>query len=79
MAKKSATELFEQYYKTLIYLLPMKDATFMDELLEHDLLTGDLKIKLESFTVQNQRSSYFLDNVIKPELAIGNSRIFLLL
>ena len=77
MAKKSATELFEQYYKALIYSLPMKDATFMDELLEHDLLTGDLKIKLELFTVQNQRSSYFLDNVIKPELAVGNSRSFI--
>ena len=76
MAKKLATELFEQYYKTLIYLLPMKDATFIDELLENDLLTGDLKIKLESLAVHNQRASYFLDYVIKPELAVGNSRCF---
>ena len=76
MAKKLATELFEQYYKALIYSLPMKDATFMDELLENDLLTGDLKIKLESFVVHNQRASYFLDYVIKPGVAVGNSRCF---
>ena len=76
MPKKSATELFEQYYKILIYSLPMKDATFMDELLANDLLTGDSKIELESLTVHNQRTSYFLDHVIKPELAVGNSRCF---
>ena len=63
MAKKSATELFERYYKILIYSLPMKDATFIDELLANDLLTGDSKLKLESHTVLNQRASYFLDNV----------------
>ena len=76
MAKKSATELFEQYHKTLIYSLPMKDATFIDELLANDLLTGDSKIKLELLAVLNQRASYFLDHVIKPELAVGNSRCF---
>ena len=76
MAQSSATELFEQYYKTLIYVLPMKDATFMDELLGNGLLTGDVKIKLDSLTVLNQRASYFLDSVIKPELAIGRSRSF---
>ena len=79
MAKKSATQLFEQYYKTLIYSLPMKDGAFMDELLTNDLLTGDSKIKLESLAVHNQRASYFLDNVIKPELAVGNSRSFVCL
>ena len=76
MAKKSATELFEQYHKILIYSLPMKDATFIDELLANDLLTGDSKIKLESLAVHNQRASYFLENVIKPKLAVGNSRSF---
>ena len=76
MAKRSATELFEHYHKTLAYLLPINDVTFMDGLLEHDLLSGDLKIKLESLSVHNQRASYFLNNVIKPGLAVGNNKSF---
>ena len=76
MAKRSASELFENYYIALIYLLPMKDASFVDDLLKYDLLPGDLKIRLASLTMNNQRASYFLDNVIKPGLAVGNSRCF---
>ena len=74
MAKRSAAELFEQYYTALVYLLPIKDDDFMSELHKHDLLPGDLRSILESLTAHNQRSSYFLDNVIKPALAVGNSR-----
>ena len=76
MAKKSATELFERYYTGLVFLLPVKDATFMDELLKYDILPENVKFKLESLTVHKQRSSYFLDNVIKPGLAVGNTRRF---
>ena len=76
MAKRSAAELFEHYYSALVYLLPIKDTDFTDELLKHDLLPGDLKIKLDSLTLHNERSSYFLDTVVKPELAVGNRRCF---
>ena len=76
MAKRSATELFDHYYTTLVYLLPIKDDDFMDELLKHGLLPGDVKSKLESLTVNYERSSYFLDSVIKPDLAVGSSRCF---
>ena len=76
MAKRSATELFEHYYTGLVFSLPVKDATFMDELLKYDLLPENVKFKLESLTVHKQRSSYFLDNVIKPGLAVGNSKHF---
>ena len=76
MAKRSAAELFERYYRALVYSLPIKDTDFLDKLPEHDLLPGDLKIKLESLTVHNERSSYFLDSVIKPGLAVGDSRCF---
>lgn len=76
MAKRSATELFEHYYTVLVYSLPIKDVDFIDELLKHDLLPGGVKSKLESLTVHKQRSSYFLDNVIKPGLAVGNSSRF---
>ena len=76
MAKNSAAELFERYYTALVYSLPIKDTDFLDELLKHDLLPGDLKTKLESLTLHNQRSSYFLDNMINVGLAVGDSRCF---
>ena len=76
MAKRSATELFERYYTGLVFSLPIKDADFMDELLTHGLLRADVKSKLESLTVHYERSSYFLDNIIKPGLAVGNTRCF---
>ena len=76
MAKRSTTELFEQYHPILVYLLPVKDTDFIDKLLEHELLSEDVKSKLESLTVPYEGSSYLLDNVIKPGLAVGNSRCF---
>ena len=76
MAKRSATELFEHYYTVLVFSLPIKDADFMDELLKNDLLPEDVKSKVELLTVHSETSSYFLDNVIKPGLAVGNSRCF---
>ena len=76
MAKRSPTKLFEHYYTTLVYLLPMKDATFLDELSKHDLLPEDIKNKLEPLTEHNQRASCFLDSVIKSGLATSNSGCF---
>ena len=76
MAKRSAAELFDHYYTALVYSLPIKDTDFIDKLLEHNLLPRDVKFKLEPLAVLNARSSYFLDNVIKPELAVGNIRCF---
>lgn len=74
MAKRSATELFMQYYTALVYSLPIKDVDFIDELLKYDLLPKDVKIVLESLTVHYEQSSYFLDHVIKQ-----NNRCFLTL
>ena len=76
MAKRSAIKLFDSYYTALVFLLPIKDIDFIDELVKHDLLPGELKIKLEQLTSHDERSSYFLDNVIKPGLVVDNIRCF---
>ena len=76
IAKRSAVELFEYYYTVLGYSLPIKDTDILDKLYKHDLLPGDLKIKLETLTEHYERSSYFLDNVIKPGLAVGDRNCF---
>ena len=76
MAGISINELFEHYYTALVHSLPIKDTDFLDELFKHDLLPGDVKIKLESLTVHYKRSSYFLDNVIKPLVVVGDRKGF---
>ena len=60
----------------LVFSLPIKDADFLDKLHQHHILPGDIKSKLELLSVYNERSSYFLDNVIRPGLAVSNSRCF---
>jgi len=72
MAKRSAVELFEHYYTALVFSLPVKDENFVEELFERILLTEDVKSSLQSLAVCSERASYFLDSVIKPELAVGN-------
>ena len=76
MAKKSALELFEHYYQGLIFSLPMKDNNFMKDLFKNDLLPEDIKHKLEEHPERKDRTSYFLDNVIKARLAVGDKTCF---
>jgi len=66
--KKSATELFDHYYQALVFLLPMKDANFIDELFKHGLIAEDFKPELEKMIARKERASYFLDCIIKPGL-----------
>ena len=76
MARRSALELFEQYYQALIFSLPMKDICFLEDLFEHDLLPEDIKHKLEVYSECNNKTLHFLDYVIKAELAVGDDRCF---
>ena len=76
MAKRSSLELFEHYYQGLIYSLPMKDANFMDHLIKHGLVSIDIRKILEGLSAHKERASYFLDNVIKPKILVGNNTYF---
>ena len=51
----------------------------MDDLTKHDLLTGSFKANLEALSMNKERASYFLDNIIKAELAVGNKTCFVIL
>ena len=76
MAKRSALDLFEYYYQALMFSLPMKDHNFMEDLFKHDLLTGGFKAKLEALSVNKERATCLLDNVIKAGLAVGDKTCF---
>ena len=70
--KRSVTDLFEYYYTTLVYSLPMRDAKFLDDLCSHGLTSEQFKDELKSWTQCNERASHFLDRKIKPGLATGD-------
>ena len=76
MSKRSALELFDHYYQGLIFSLPMKDKNFMKELFKHDLLPEGIKHKLEELPERKDRTSCFLDNIIKAGLVIGDKKYF---
>ena len=63
----SGMELFHHCYQNLVHSLPMENETFITELKKHGLLSEDISTKMVSKT-SVERASYFLDNVIKPDL-----------
>ena len=68
MAKSTAVEVFEHYYQAMVWSLPMRHDSFVKELQKHDLLPTHVKAMLESLRTLKEKASYFLDNVIKPNL-----------
>jgi len=50
----------------------MEDNTFIAKLISEDLLPGDTKSKIESQSISADKASYFLTNVIKRSIEIGN-------
>ena len=64
----SASEILENYYQAIMYSLPMRDDSFLTELHRHNLLPATEKANLVSLSKSTERASYFLDNLIKPEL-----------
>ena len=76
MDKTSPLQLFEQHYQNLVCSLPLKDTDFIEDLSKHDLLPENIKIQLEKQSKHKERASYFLDNVIKPGLIVGDNTCF---
>jgi len=71
MEKSSAVKVFEKYYQAIISSLPMRDPTFLTELQKHTLLSDHNKSVLETLKTSREMASYFVDNIIKPDLGKG--------
>ena len=65
----SVTTLYELNNQALIHYLPMKEQSFLVELRKYDLLPEGIYEEVLSVNERVQRASYFLDKVIKPDLA----------
>ena len=72
----SAKELFEHYNQGLITCLPMKDTAFLDALKNKNLLPDNMRNFLEQLREGVERSSYFLENIIKAGFDNGNGSCF---
>ena len=68
MAKKTVTEVFEHYYQAIVSTLPMKNCSFVANLKAKNLLPSNIEDFLETLSTTTEKSAYFLDNIIKPEL-----------
>ena len=66
-------KIFHQFYDTLVQVLPAEDATFVAKLYSVGLLPGDMKAKMQSYSTQAEKVTYFLDHNIKPKVSTGNN------
>ena len=76
MTKTSAKELFEHYNQGLLVCLPMKDITFLEVLKRNKLLPDEVRNSLEQLNKTTERSSYFLEKIIKTGFDNGNESHF---
>ena len=75
----SARKVFEQYNQGLIACLPMKNIAFLEALKGKNVLSDTLRNSLEQFSNTSERSSYFLENVIKEGFDRGDDSCFTIL
>jgi len=59
---------FETFFETLVSSLPLEDGKFVAALNDHGLLPNDMKALMELMPTREAKTSYYLENLIKPEL-----------
>ena len=73
MAYKAA---YEKYAEELVNVLPMEDSLFVTKLCKHKLLPGNTNSKIESLSTAADKSSYFLNRVVKKALDVNDTYSF---
>ena len=68
-----AKKIFEYYNQGLMACLPMKDRTFLEVLKRNMLLPDEVKNSLEQMDRTIERSSYFLEKMIKARFDKGDN------
>jgi len=71
-----ATEVFKVFYLNLIKQLPMSDSSFTAALCSQNLLPEYLNEQVKSLP-HIGKAENFLDNVIKPAIALGDISSFM--
>ena len=74
---RTAREVFKYYNQGLLACLPMKDSTFLEILKSKSLLPDEVKNSLEQMNRTTERSSYFLEKIIKAGFEKGHDSYFI--
>ena len=72
----SARKLFEQYNQGLIACLPIKNIAFLEALKGKNILPDNVRNSLEQLCNTLEKSSYFLEKVIKEGFDRGDDSCF---
>ena len=73
MAHKAA---YEGYAEELVNGLPMDDSLFVAKLCKQKLLPGNTNSKIEALSTAADKSSYFLNCVVKKALDVNDTSSF---
>ena len=68
--------MYEQFSATLLNSLPMDDASFIEELYSHNLLSDEVKDLMKSQPAQVDMATTFLKHVIEPSVTSGDGSNF---
>ena len=76
VAKTIAKELFKCYNQGLLACLPMKDSAFLEVLNRNKVISDEVRNSLKQMDKRTERSSHFLDKIIKAGFDNGNDLPF---
>lgn len=66
--EETAKNVYKNFYRTLVNILPMEDAEFQAQLVKHHLLPLNLKDRVSAKPTRRDKAMYFLDNAISNYL-----------
>ena len=69
-------DVFKKYYSELTKVLPMIINNLVTKLYSDKLLSGDHKGRIDSMPIDEEKTEYFLNKVIKPGLEIKYTKLF---
>ena len=72
----STSGVFQQFYVTLVTILPMDDPVFLGKLFACNLLPLNLKQKIMAEKTRANKATCFLDDRINTDVSIGNPTSF---
>ena len=67
-------KVYKKYMEKLVTVLPMDDVLFTTKLSANNILPGAIGAFMKSLPTQPNKADYYLNNVIKSSLDIGETR-----
>jgi len=72
--EREVSNAYRTFYPMLLAVLPIED--IMMDFFSRELLSKSHKAKIDSYSDQKNKIKYFLDDVIHPNIRIGEVHLF---